>query len=355
MRQVCYLIILFVLINFTNKLLAESKFILFQKTKGVSFQEPQQNRIDSLDEYAKKTPKEYEKDIKTLASYLIIPAKSEIEKARLLFTWVATHVKYDAAAFNSGKYPEQSTEGVLKKKKAVCEGYSNLLKDLCSAAGLEAEKVSGYSKGYGYKPGKKFKQSDHAWNVIKIDGKWKLFDVTWASGYGTNVDGKLKSTSRFDPYWFDVNPKEFIFSHLPEEDKWQLLEETITLKQYEKLPKLDDTFFKLGFNLDQVYSDAINGTVEEFAETFTIPCPVKAIQLPYTKKIKRSETIEFILQSEQATEMVLIDGKDWIPFTKEGNTFSLSHQPKHKKISITLKTSKTGKNYSGIINYKGIK
>ena len=47
---------------------------------------------------------------------------------------------------------------------------------------LEIETVTGYSKGYGYSPSKRFKDVDHAWNLIKIDGAWRMFDATWGEG-----------------------------------------------------------------------------------------------------------------------------------------------------------------------------
>jgi len=152
-----------------------------------------------MDEYARNTPMEYEKNIDTLVRYLIAQAATEIEKIRVLFSWIATHIKYDADAFNSGNYTDDSAENILFKKKAVCQGYSNLLYAFCKKAGLQAETVPGYSKGYGYKDGKKFHNIDHAWNAIKVNNRWALFDVTWASGFGINKRGKLVSTMAFDP------------------------------------------------------------------------------------------------------------------------------------------------------------
>ena len=133
-----------------------------------------------IDDYAKNTPNKYEQDIPTLAAYLITPATTELEKVRALFTWVAVNISYDAAAYNSGIYADYSAENVLLTRKAVCEGYSNILNALCNAVDIECEKVVGYSKGYGYKNGATFSETDHAWNVIKIDNTWKLFDATWA-------------------------------------------------------------------------------------------------------------------------------------------------------------------------------
>jgi transglutaminase/protease-like cytokinesis protein 3 len=309
------------------------------------------DEFHTLDEYAKKAPKQYEADIPTLAQYLIKPATTDIEKVRVLFTWVATHVKYDDKAFNSGDYPDYSAENVLLNKRAVCEGYSNILKALCEAAGLEAEKVSGYAKGYGYKVGDKFTDTDHAWNVIKVDNKWRLFDATWASGFGTNKKGRLVSTSRFDPYWFNVNPKAFIFTHLPQQPKWQLTGGSLTLAQYEALPYINIDFFKLGFNPDKIYSDAVLGKVKEFVEAYALEFPTNASLLPYSQSVSRDNEITLQIQSDYAEEIALIDGKTWHYFTKDNNTFTLSHKPTGKQLEICVKINWYDKSFKTIIKY----
>ena len=310
------------------------------------------DKFYTLDAYARKTPKQYETSISTLAEYLLKPTNTQIEKVRVLFTWVATHIKYDDKAFNLEDYPDYSAENVLQNKRAVCEGYSNIFKALCDEAGLEAEKVIGYAKGYGYEVGDKFKDTDHAWNVIKVDNKWLLFDVTWASGYAENKNGKLVSTSEFEPYWFNVHPNAFIFTHLPEQSKWQLTGSPLSLTQYETLPYLTNTFFELDFNPDKTYSAAVAG--KEFVETYSIKFPIDASKLPYLKSLSRSNEITFNIQSDYAEEIALIDGKTWYYFSKEKNTFTLSHKPISNEISISVKINWYDKNFSTILTYNVI-
>ncbi|MBK8192659.1 MAG: hypothetical protein IPK76_05510 [Lewinellaceae bacterium] len=88
--------------------------------------------------------------------------------------WLAENIEYDDESYNSGSDGDNSAEGVLSNKKAVCEGFSNLFLALGERMGLEIEKVVGYAKGYGYSPGMKFKETDHAWNIIKINENWRI-------------------------------------------------------------------------------------------------------------------------------------------------------------------------------------
>jgi len=57
---------------------------------------------------------------------------------------------------------------------------------ICSNMGLHCEVVSGFAKGADYHPGMKFSDKDgaegqHSWNVILIDGVWRLVDCHWAA------------------------------------------------------------------------------------------------------------------------------------------------------------------------------
>lgn len=307
----------------------------------------------ALDSFAKNAPKQYAKNIKTLARYLIQPAKNDREKARILFTWVATHITYDADGYNKKQYGDGSAEGTLQSGHSVCEGYGNLLAQLCKAGGLEAVNIFGYAKGYGYVPGDSLEKADHAWNAIKIDGEWHLFDATWASGYGENVNGKLVVTARFDPYWFDVDPKAFIFTHLPEKEKWQLNEAIIAKEQFRNMPYLQGYFFKLGFDVNKIFAEAITGKPEGYyAEVYESAFPIKFLQGPYTRLLPADQEVAFTIRSDYAEKIALLDGDDWSYFKKAGNTFTLTHTPVKDSIFVVEQINWYDEEYKTIIRYQ---
>jgi len=306
----------------------------------------------SLDEYARNTPADYEKDIRTLSQYLTQPAQTEIEKARVLFTWVATHIRYDDIAFNSANYADYSAESVLKNKSAVCEGFSNILEALCISIGLEAKKITGYAKGYGYIQGSPFSETNHAWNAIKINNKWRLFDATWAGCYAKNVKGKMVSTIRFEPYWFDVNPKAFIFTHLPEQPNWQLTDSSLTLVKFVKLPYLNESFFKMGFNPDHIYNAASSETVTDFVDTYPANFPLDFSKNPISHTVKKNSDLSFEIQSDYADDIAIIDDHVWHHFTKDKNTFTLTHKPTGNELKICVKINWFDKNYTTIAIYR---
>ena len=193
----------------------------------------QAQEFKSIDNYASQTPKKMAHDVSTLAKYLTAQAKTETQKVRAFYYWITNNVVYDTQQFFSNKVPTKQIEGidVLKKQKAVCQGYSQLFKEMCDATRITCYIVSGYSKGYGWNSKRKLIKSDHAWNIVKIDSNWYQIDVTWGSGY---LNEKNKFVSEFSEDFFFTNPKTFIYKHLSEVPMWQLLDCPINIETYIK-------------------------------------------------------------------------------------------------------------------------
>lgn len=185
-----------------------------------------------IDAHSKTAPSSDAKTVEILTAYLNKPAGTDLEKVRSYYVWIAHNISYDTKTFFSGKSDfETSPEQTLKKKKAVCQGYSELFRAMCQYSKIPCYLVDGYSKGYGYKPGKKFVQSDHAWNVVFVDNKWQLIDATWAAGY---MDESLHFKKLFTNDYFLTQPAEFVKKHLPSDPMWQLLSHPVSMDCYLK-------------------------------------------------------------------------------------------------------------------------
>ncbi|MDX9846652.1 MAG: transglutaminase domain-containing protein [Tenuifilaceae bacterium] len=321
--------------------------LLFTDFEGESLKQ----RFKELDDYALNVPSTYSSNMELLVDYLIKPTYSDIEKARVIFRWITNNVTYDDRGYNTGKYSDVSAEGVFKYRIAVCEGFSELFKVMGTLAGLEIEKVSGYSKGYSYTPGSKFSDTNHAWNLIKIDGAWKLFDITWAEGNGVTENGKLKSIKKYDEFWFNTDPYNFIFSHLPEDPKWQLIERPISKQSFEKLPYVQSTFFELGFNGKVIFDQIANGLFSGFPETYSIPFSLKVISLPHSKKLKAGEILHLEIESTEILEMAVINNGNWTYFEQLGNVFTLDFTPERGSLSISAKSNPEKVSFDRIIDY----
>lgn len=191
-----------------------------------------------IDAHARACPAAVKTNIDAIALYLAKAAHTDMEKARAIYVWLTDNITYDANGFNYGNYGENTPEEVLRTRTAVCAGFADLYTALGLRLGLQIKTVIGYAKGFGYNPGDGFYDSNHAWNAIFIDGKWRIFDATWGQGYGQpGKYGELVHTKAFNPDWFDIEPEYAIFTHFPEKPTETYLKVKLSLSEYEQLPR----------------------------------------------------------------------------------------------------------------------
>lgn len=211
------------------------------------FEGPLNYSYDEIDRHAMNAPSSVEASVKSLAEYLVEPAKNDREKARAIFRWIAKNIEYDVAGSISGSYGSMNSGDLLKSRRSVCEGYSDLFEALAAEAGLTAVHISGYGKGYSYRPGDKFSgPSNHAWNAVRINGSWYLIDCTWGAGF---VDDQGRFVREFDGHYFMTPPSEFVYDHLPVDPSWQLLIRPVSKPEFERLVHVKARFFDYGLEI----------------------------------------------------------------------------------------------------------
>ena len=123
-----------------------------------------------------------------LAKNLTAGKDSTSEQSKAIFTWVAQNITYDVDTLINNEYfylDHPDAIEVLHSKLAMCMGYSRLNAALHRAAGIEAKVVFG---------------EGHAWNEIKINGKWQTQDPTYAAGF--LIEGSQTFIKAFSPLYF---------------------------------------------------------------------------------------------------------------------------------------------------------
>jgi transglutaminase-like putative cysteine protease len=167
-----------------------------------------------------------ETDIASTASRLAALSAPGADRIKALHDYVAVRVAYDTVAFFGGTFPDQSAGAVFSRRTAVCAGYANLLAALGKAAGERIEVVSGVADGYGgWMP--------HAWNAASVDGNWVLMDSTWNAGGVRNKS----FVAKYETEYLFMPPERFVLSHLPNDARWQLLANPVSLASLPNTPK----------------------------------------------------------------------------------------------------------------------
>ena len=307
-----------------------------------------------IDRHASSAPRSVERNIEDLGDYLAEEAETDLEKARAIYTWITQRIRYNDRGFNTGRFGDNSAQAVLKRKRAVCDGFSNLYLELGEHMGLEIEKVVGFAKGYGHRSGKRFRGTNHAWNIILIDGEWRVFDATWGEGYAETIRGRLVSRKRFNGYWFNVDPYEAIFTHFPQEREFAHTSPLIDLRTFEALPYADEHYFKLGFDGRSTFLRFHEDRAIALPVSYAIDIPVHVRTAPADRVLQKGQAYTFELYAPDASKVVIIEGNDeWSYFYEENGLFSLKHTPKHAKdLKVSVQYKEGGKVFWSVLKYE---
>jgi len=126
---------------------------------------------DAIDE-RKRKQKELVEKVDFLAGELEGEGMSDVDKVLAINSCLCDDVEYDVKAAKQseeGIFTDSMTPyGVLIDHKGVCLGYAGAFQLLAEAMGLDSIVVTGTLNG----------NQKHAWNKVKIDGKWCVVDVT---------------------------------------------------------------------------------------------------------------------------------------------------------------------------------
>jgi hypothetical protein len=198
-----------------------------------------------------KAPNSVSTDAKKLAHYLCDALEGDYLKANAIYNWITHNIKYDVAAFKRGDLKRPTIKEVLKKNKALCDGYADLFAAMCEEVGIRALTVSGYGRDWMFDDSDKLYTPRHAWNAVYIANNWHLVDATWGAGvigqFPNKIQktikkaknnpaqqiGKLKFKFRYDPNFFMTPPAAFRIKHLPYDPIWQLTDSLMPLAIFE--------------------------------------------------------------------------------------------------------------------------
>ncbi|WP_052037868.1 cell wall-binding repeat-containing protein [Clostridium drakei] len=100
------------------------------------------------------------------------PGMTDYEKEKFIHDYIVLNTEYDKNDKGLTESNENYTAyGPIANGRAVCQGYEAAFEFLCKLAGLDCIEVVGKVNNAKY--------DNHAWNIVKIDGKYYHVDTTW--------------------------------------------------------------------------------------------------------------------------------------------------------------------------------
>ena len=253
----------------------------------------------------------------SLAAALAAIGTNDTERVRAIFKWISENIDYHIRAYKKPGLrdeifydePDDSmlplpslndrvAAKVLRRKVAVCDGYSRLFAALCNHAGIRSEVISGFARtnmNRSFRFG-----SNHIWNAVMIDSIWYLLDVTWARGYVSYSNYYVKN---FNEHYFLTTPGDFIRDHYPEDISWSLLTEPPIYREFRQSPFRYSGYLKYNISSWIPSKGIINAAIGD-----TI-----SFQIETDKEISNIFISGILLNdSSQFTQPVMISSKDGV-------------------------------------------
>ncbi len=174
-------------------------------------------------------------------------ATTDTQKIMLVAGWMYDHISFDAAKFErGGSISDYRT--VLKTRKGICSDYTALFAEFCNRLGIKNEIIEGYVQEFEEHK-TEFKETNHAWNVVKLGKEWFHCDVFWMSGGVKQVSGKFVFEQRLNDELLLTQSKVFLDSHIPADPMWQLSYTPLSMKDMiQGMEWSADTAIKFDYN-----------------------------------------------------------------------------------------------------------
>lgn len=255
----------------------------------------------------------------TVAKDAVREPQSKYEKARDLYLWVCRNISYDTHT------NIRTADECWTNRRAVCQGYCELYYRMAECIGLDVDIV------YGKCRNASGQMEEHGWLCIKTENGRILADPTW--GAGSVVNGQFHHLSRH-MLWFDVKPQWFIFTHLPANKRFQLMERKITEEEFNRLHYTSPLLEAWGINAHEALQRSLNeDTHFPYAQTLHASFleKIRFQDAPQTYHLLTNLSYTFCIEKmDKDCEVTLKLGEEIYEekrWKKEGNLYYLELTP----------------------------
>ncbi|KAL8620040.1 hypothetical protein ACOMHN_015322 [Nucella lapillus] len=229
-----------------------------------------------------------------LVTYLTGPAKSEMAKIRALYRWITTQ-RLDTIQVPEVMPPSTIPLHQIWRIKNRKGNYAQLVNIMCRMANIPCVIIHGVLKGSTYDVGQKLDDKAHygEWNAVLVNHQWRLLNAYWGAcalgseegddwmeiDDGGEDENELKTNTKAekeyvyvcDENYFLTDPRQLICTHFPAAREWQLLNEPVSMAQFQRMVFLKDRFFNLGMSVISHPECVIHSQSGEVELSFGLP------------------------------------------------------------------------------------
>lgn len=280
-----------------------------------------------------------------VAKQIAVGCTNDYERARAIYRWMCKEIAYDVSR------RIHTADSCWEQRRGVCQAYCELFYRLAEPLGISVQIISGTSK----ERDGSINGAGHSWLFVvtdKAENSGILVDPTWGAGY---VDGDVFIRKADDMSWFDIRPEWLIFTHLPEESKFQFLPHVLSPSDFAQLPFLQPSLAEYGLDGATLLNEALQGKLE--LPTFYDSHSERLIQLkqiPLLSALRVGTTYDFVITKKVPCKIALFNNKEVVEdeaWEQHGNTWRLRFTPSGGKDLLLGVYDRAANNYQIALAY----
>ncbi len=276
-------------------------------------------------------------DYTQVARQITSGCHNKYEQAKAIYRWLCDNISYDTS------FSIYTADRCWEQRKGVCQAYSELFYRLAEAVGMKTVIVRGDAKpSDGHIEG-------HAWifAIVEGDNTGIMIDPTWGAG---SVDGSEFTRSKNDNSWFHVNPYWMIFTHFPDDERFQMLPQPIGRTQFEALPAIKPMWGEYGLDAEEIFNLCMSGNADLPNIYNSGVGKLRITEMPMQGTLRVGERYRFAIQKSEQCVIALIDNTLHDKWQLQDGTYYIDYTPSSAgNLHLGLKTD--GQKYATIIEY----
>lgn len=200
------------------------KTIIFIIAFSSSF--AQSYNFDNIKGIIKNMSDRDQRSIISIANFVKTEFNKPEDQLKAAFYWTATRIDYATEQLRQNPdyaSMDQLITLTMKTKRGLCQSFAEVFNKICHELGFNSYVISGYTR----QSTRAIRNTGHAWNAVRFQNRWYLFDPTWSAGYfevsaSQSIRNSAQYKKVFSSKYYKVMPEEFITDHMPFDPIWQL-------------------------------------------------------------------------------------------------------------------------------------
>lgn len=234
-------------------------------------------------------------DYYPIATQITANASTKMQKVKAIYDWLCKNIAYDT------DYEIYHADECYRQRKGVCQAYCELMQCMCREVGVECIIVVGTAKQISGD----MQKSNHSWLYVEVEKGGILIDPTWGAG---SVNNGVFTRNDDTSSWFDVNPYWMIFSHLPDNSRYQGIETPIDFNTFAMLPGLRPVCRYLGWDPKKIFTQYLNKTITSIPKMYTIHKDriLHLVNIPMQRVLDANQTYRFEVENPKGLKFGIV-------------------------------------------------